>query len=132
MSEPASNPFVDKVPPVSFLDIVSALPGFERRLSARHASEEDALCHLGGAGGHECRWAWVVNVSRAGIGLRLAGGLRPGSRLALEFPEAPSPLGRLPRVRVVHCAELGDGTWLVGCRFDAPLADHELRAIAGA
>ena len=131
MSELTSSPFAGKVPPVSFLDLISALPGFERRLSVRHASEEDALCHLGGAGGHERRWAWVVNVSRGGAGLRLAGRLRPGSRLALEFPEAPSPVGRLLRARVVHCAELGDGSWLAGCCFDAPLADHELRALTG-
>jgi hypothetical protein len=35
------------------------------------------------------------------------------------------------QARVVHSCELGDGAWQVGCRFEHPLSDDDLRALAG-
>jgi len=112
-------------------NVLSDLPGFERRLSVRYACDGQALCYLGAGVRYECRWARTRDVSARGAGLLMSAALRPGLELTLEFPEHGSPVRRALRARVAHCTEVGDGTWLVGCRFDAPLADHELRALTG-
>jgi len=101
----------------------------ERRISVRYASDEDALCHLGG-NHFECSWAKVLDVSQTGIGLILDRALKAGRRLTLEFPEAGSSVRRSLGARVMHCTLQADESWLVGCRFDIPLAEYELRGLA--
>jgi hypothetical protein len=101
----------------------------ERRVSIRFASDEDALCHLGGARS-ECRWVRVQDVSATGVGLNLDSTLQVGKRLTLEFPEVGSGLRRTLRAHVIHCTARDDGTWLVGCRFDSPPAGQDLRGLA--
>ena len=53
--------------------------------------------------------------------------LSPGTPLALGLAPAAGAL----QARVVHSCELGDGAWQVGCRFDHPLGDDDLQALAG-
>ena len=60
----------------------------------------------------------------------ISGSRSAGRRLSLEFPGAGPQVRRVVRARVMHCTAQGDETWLVGCRFDSPLADHELRELA--
>jgi hypothetical protein len=49
-----------------------------------------------------------------------------GTPLALEL----APRVGVFQGLVVHSCELGDGAWQVGCRFDHPLGDDDLRALA--
>jgi len=105
-------------------------PDMERRVSIRHASDEEALCHLGGSPRYEAHWVRVRDVSTTGVGLLFSVPLPAGRRLSLEFPGAGPQVRRVVRARVMHCTAQGDETWLVGCRFDSPLADHELRELA--
>jgi hypothetical protein len=107
----------------SFMRPTHEPPETERRVSVRYACEGETLCHLGGGrrrGRHECLRGLVQDVSASGVGLRLEEDIRPGTRLALEFAEGNTDSGRILRARVVHCTLLDDGTWLVGCRFEAP------------
>jgi hypothetical protein len=115
MRQPASDPFVD-LPE-------TAKP--ERRLSVRYACEV-AMCHLGRPLPRGSPRAWVVDVSSSGAGLLLTEDVPPGTRLALEF----APVRWVLPGRVVHSIGLDGGTWLVGCRFDFPLDDDDLRALA--
>jgi hypothetical protein len=107
-----------------FVDLPAAVKP-ERRRKVRYACNE-ALCHLGRALPRGCHWGWLVDFSASGAGLLLTEEVRPGTRLALELAPAVGVL----QARVVHSCELGGGAWLVGCRFDHPLADDDLRALA--
>ena len=97
----------------------------ERRRSVRYACKE-SLCHLGHALPRGSRHGWLVDVSAGGAGLLVTDEVRPGTRLALKLAPAAGAL----QARVAHCCELGGGAWLVGCCFDNPLADDDLRALA--
>ena len=98
----------------------------ERRRRIRWACNE-ALCHLGPALRPGSRWAWLLEVSAGGAGLLLTEDVPAGMRLALEL----APLAGVFQGLVVHNIYLGDGAWLVGCRFDNPLGDDDLRTLAG-
>jgi hypothetical protein len=71
--------------------------------------------------------AHLYDISRVGVGLVMARGLRQGTVVLLNLP------GRRPgdtltqSARVVHSALLPDGRWLVGCRLSRPLGDVELQ-----
>lgn len=102
--------------------------GRERRVSIRYP-RGGLACYQVGSTGHESRWALVRDVSAGGIGLRLAGPLESGTPLHVEFRE-PGTLTRISMpARVVHCTGAGDGTWLIGCRFDTPLPEEQVRKL---
>ena len=98
----------------------------ERRRAIRYACHE-ALCDLGTALPHGSRRGWLLEVSADGAGLLLTEAVPAGTPLALELDPA---LG-VVQARVVHSCELGDGAWQVGCRFEHPLSDDDLRVLAG-
>ena len=98
----------------------------ERRHAIRYACHE-ALCDLGTALPHGSRRGWLLEVSADGAGLLLTEDVPAGTRLALEL----APLVGVFHGLVVHNIYLGDGAWLVGCRFDEALSDDDLRALAG-
>jgi len=97
----------------------------ERRRALRHACQE-TLCHLGSALSRGGRCGWLVDVSAGGAGLLVTDEVRPGTPLALGLAPAAGAL----QAQVVHSCELGDGAWLVGCRFDEPLGGDDLRTLA--
>ncbi len=101
----------------------------ERRVSVRYPLEEPVVCRLGSAREYESRWARIRDISASGVGLRLSAALEPGCELTVEFTETGSSLRRSLPARVVHSTAQPDGTWLVGCRFHAPLNDEELRRL---
>jgi CheY-like chemotaxis protein len=103
-------------------------PALNRRVSVRYRWDGGALCRLGAPLGYESRWARVENVSVEGIGLRLSGSLPAGVQVSVEFAGGCSLQHCLP-AQVVYSTDLGDGTWRVGCRFAAPLAEGELREL---
>src|SRR5262245_58180183 len=105
------------------LQHTATYPEWRRRI--RWACNE-ALCHLGPALRPGSRWAWLLEVSAGGAGLLLTEDVPAGMRLALEL----APAVGVVQARVVHSCELGDGAWLVGCRFDHPLGDDDLQALA--
>jgi PilZ domain len=97
----------------------------ERRRGVRYARNE-ALCHLARPLPRGSRCGWLLDVSPGGAGLLLTEEVPAGTQLALELAPAVGVL----QARVVHSCELGDGAWLVGCLFDHPLADDDLRTLA--
>src|SRR5262249_4739032 len=97
----------------------------ERRRAIRYACDE-ALCDLGTTLPHGSRRGWLLEVSADRAGLLLTEDVPAGTRLALELAPAAGAL----QPQVVHSCELGSA-WLVGCRFDEPLGDDALRALAG-
>jgi hypothetical protein len=103
--------------------------GLEGRVSVRYRCDGPAQCHLCTSQHFESRWALVRNVSTTGVGLRLSGALSPGGELVVEFTQASALCRRALSAHVVHSTAQEDGTWLVGCRFVAPLNEEDLRAL---
>ncbi len=68
--------------------------------------------------------ARLWNVSPVGLALWMRGRLRPGTVVVVRL----GPAARFQVARVIHCAELADVGWLVGCTFLRPLSDQDLRA----
>jgi hypothetical protein len=78
---------------------------------------------------HSPDWAILDNVSRSGVGLRLATKPEPGTTLYVQLHPggAGDPINRL--VRVVHVRPTVQLLWLVGGAFSTPCAPVDLQRI---
>jgi hypothetical protein len=104
----------------------------ERRTYVRLASNLAVTCRPTRSS-REVGWPGRVrDISQGGVGLLLRHRFRPGTLLAVELRAASGTLLRTVRVRVVHatavCVERMP-CWLLGCAFEQPLSDHDLRAL---
>jgi len=115
--------------PVLLPEESDLVPYQDRRVSVRFDCDEEAICHLSATRKMECRWARVRDVSEAGVGLRISAPLQPGRRLSREPTAHGSYPRRVFRAHVVHCTTQGDGSWLIGCRFDSPLPADAVRVL---
>jgi c-di-GMP-binding flagellar brake protein YcgR len=73
--------------------------------------------------------AWLNNLSTTGIGLNLPRALELGLAMVIQVRvEGKTEPVKLP-ARVVHSTLEADGSWRVGCNFDAPLSNDELESL---
>lgn len=72
-------------------------------------------------------WAAVRDVCPDGVGLVVTSRIDPGAILDLEFRGVQFP--RAVVAGVVHATQLGDGDWLIGCKFAHPLSGDELHLL---
>ena len=112
----------------------TAGPGhLERRAFVRLPSALTAHCRPTARRRHDVSWpATVYHISRGGLGLVLRHCFRPGTRLIVELHARGGTLLRTVEVRVVHARAVvtaGNRCWLLGCAFDVPLGDEEMRAL---
>ncbi|HEY1379145.1 MAG TPA: PilZ domain-containing protein [Gemmataceae bacterium] len=83
------------------------------------------------------RWADVLDVSPAGVGLAVGERVEPGAVLSLELacgdgPAAhPGPAAVSLLAGVLATSPLEDGRWLLGCSFIRELDEDEFRALRG-
>ena len=77
---------------------------------------------------YEHLWAKVRDVSPEGVGLLTSGPIEPDTPLVLELTRAADPGVWAVPVRVVHATGDGIGNWVIGCAFEAPLAEEDLAA----
>ncbi len=96
----------------------------ERRAAVRYACNHPASCLSIPA--CENISARVRDVSVQGIGLLMSRRFEPDTILLVEVTGTPQPSFL---VRVVHCAPLATGEWVIGCQFDVDLDEEELRAL---
>ena len=102
-----------------------ALPGGERRASARHLCDEEIPVRcLSPVGGVE-RWACVQNLSRTGVGLLLSYPFQPGTRLAIDLRYRPPEDRQSVVGRVVHTHTGPHGITYMGCAFERELSTEE-------
>jgi hypothetical protein len=115
-------------------DPTTAPRDIERRAYVRLAVDLAAVCrppnHLSDLG-----WPGQVrDVSQGGVGLIVRHRFQPGTRLAVELRSATGVPLRTVAVHVVHAtaSEVGGSPcWLLGCAFDVPLAEEEIRTLHG-
>jgi hypothetical protein len=120
----------------STVPIEAELTLFRPRFNkVRRRTAERYRCALATAGklyfpgSGETMTAWLNNLSSTGIGMNLPRALDAGQDLVIQVRiEGGADPVRLP-ARVVHSSSEIDGTWRVGCAFDAPLADEVLESL---
>ena len=102
----------------------------ERRASVRHASTMEASYHpiAVPAIGPSCP-ARIWDVSQSGIALIVPHPYDSGSVLAIVPEVLPRSLSPALEARVLHVTPHGDGLWMAGCEFLAPLTEDELHAL---
>jgi hypothetical protein len=106
-------------------------PDRERRVWVRYPGSLETFCQplpAETAVGPEISWpAHVWDVSRFGVALLLDRRYEAGTPLLLLA--APEDTAELLSLRVIHCQLQENGKWLLGCLFDRPLSDPELRGM---
>ncbi len=103
----------------------------ERRARVRHPFRQQTCCYRASPRRKGIRWAAVRELSAGGVGLVLGRPFEPGERCTVELHDRRRGATRLLAAEVVHVQDLGDGSFLMGCRFLTPLADGELRTLLG-
>ncbi len=106
----------------------------ERRAFVRYASDLDASCRQTGTAREVGWFARVRDISAGGIGLLFRHRLTRGTPLVVELKRTDGSVVAVLTAHVVHATAVrdqGDLCWLVGCVFERPLADDELRALLG-
>jgi hypothetical protein len=104
----------------------------ERRVFVRLATDLKFTCSRPG---HSLDPAWggtARDISQGGVGLLLRHRFRPGTPLIIELRQRSGAHQRTVSARVVHATPLvvdGSSCWLLGCAFDQPLSEEELRAL---
>jgi hypothetical protein len=100
----------------------------ECRVSERHDCQVPASCQPAAA--NEMRWAGVIeNISQTGVRLRLKRRFEPRTGVAIELPGKNGLDTETVYAKVVHVANDGDGSYVLGCTFMSALSDEELQRL---
>lgn len=101
----------------------------ERRGGIRYAVEVEARCRAAANAGGQHWPAWIVDVSVAGLCLRMPRRFEVGSGLEISFAIEGdnSSTTQLAHVRWIKAAE--SKSWLLGCQFLKPLPDEVLSSM---
>jgi hypothetical protein len=73
--------------------------------------------------------AKILNVSAAGVGLMVTRRFEVGAPLCVELPIATGDTPTAVPGRVVHAKMQRSGDWVIGCAFNQPLTEEQLRAL---
>ena len=77
----------------------------------------------------ESQRAWVVNLSKGGVGLTLSTPLPSGTPISIQMRGADlKQIFEFP-AQVVHSTVQSNGEWMIGCEWLAPLSDQDLDAL---
>jgi serine/threonine protein kinase len=103
--------------------------GKDRRAAVRYPSSIDSTCQPM-ARVKERTWAGKVqDISSTGVCLVLGRRFEPGTFLTAEFKGKRRGGVSTRLVRVLHVIEKIKGKYLIGCAFQRPLSDGELKAM---
>jgi hypothetical protein len=75
---------------------------------------------------HEFQHAWVLNLSRNGVGFILQRPVPAGIVVKIHMRGAEKGTPYQLSAQVVHCGLQMPGEWFVGCEFDRPLPPEVL------
>ena len=104
----------------------------DRRACVRFASQQAITCQPATpVSTHPASTAWmgtVRDVSPAGVGLTMNRRFEPGSALIVELSTGHDGIVRR-RVRVAHATLENNGRWIIGCEFERPLSQEDVRTL---
>jgi len=102
-----------------------------RRTWPRYPSGVKGDCRPAGTSPTDHHWpVEVLNVSRAGIGLRINQPFEPGTPLVMEIEPAPHEDSRMILARVTRTRQLTSREWELGCILTHELKASDLLALA--
>jgi len=91
----------------------------------RCAPATSGKLHFGGDGEYEL--AWIVNLSRHGIGATVTRPVPVGTFLIVQM-RGTQGIMELP-AQVIHSTRHSSSDWLLGCEMARPLSDEELESL---
>ena len=97
------------------------------RAAARHFCARVVPIRVLTKPSYYCLYGFVRDVSVRGMSLRCKHALLPGSQVAIDWNFGDPADQRTLRARVVHTAAAADGGWVIGCAFETPLTDADVR-----
>lgn len=101
----------------------------DRRAWVRYPCNLQTLYQPGGNRlDHHWWFAKVRDISTHGIGLFLDRHFEAGCQLTIALYSATQDISRTVEATVVHIESQKDGSWSVGCSFEVPVSEEELRA----
>ncbi|HEV3084845.1 MAG TPA: PilZ domain-containing protein [Gemmataceae bacterium] len=105
--------------------------GPDRRSVPRFSPNPATSCQARSAAGSDSQPATIHNISAGGIKLAVQRPPEVGASLVLVLTNEAGPfMQRIVTVRVTHVMPQSDGSYALGCAFQAQLTGHELLALA--
>jgi len=103
----------------------------DRRSVPRFSPNPATSCELRSAAGLDSQPAVIHNISASGIKVTVKQPPELGASLVLILTNADGPFRqRIVTVRVMRIMQQADGSFALGCVFEAELTGHELLALA--
>lgn len=97
-----------------------------RRATIRYRSAPATVGRVYSTDDREFQRAWIIDLSRTGVGMQLARPLRKGQQIALLMRSSDGVRAFELTAVVMHCHQLTGGDWHVGCEFTGPLSLEDL------
>jgi hypothetical protein len=101
--------------------------GAERRAAARRQPTLGTVYRMESRGDREGGVGLVWNISTGGVSMLFNDALERGATVHGVLATSTDGFSLPVRVRVTHVAPLQTGDYLIGCQFDKPIADDEVR-----
>lgn len=98
-----------------------------QRATVRYRCAPATVGKLYFADDHEFQRAWIINLSKTGVGLVLARPLPVGAFFIVQMRGARGPF-EMP-AQVVHATRQTQTDWLIGSELIQPLTDEELETL---
>jgi hypothetical protein len=105
-----------------------ARPGLDQRAADRFPVNAGTACEFAGPIAEDSGPTKVLNVSMAGVGLRLVKRVEPETLMAVTLANKAKGFAKTVIVRVAHVAPDAGG-WVVGALFLTPLTYQEMTAL---
>jgi hypothetical protein len=106
---------------------VPKLPGAEKRRSPRRRPRGSAPVSVFVQPDYRARVGALHNLSAGGAAVLLRGMVEVGDLLFVQLPGRRDGRTRTVAGRVIHRKHIRTGGWLVGCRWQSPLTDEDVR-----
>jgi len=99
----------------------------ERRIAPRFQPAFRTICRLEMDGARPAI-GLVWNLSESGVSMLMAGPPKPGAELKGELAAEDGGVGVPVSIRVVHVRPTTTGDYVLGARFETPLAAKDIKA----
>ena len=109
------------------MEVAQRLARGNQRASVRYCCAPATTGKLYVNEDQEYQRAWVINISKTGLGLMLSRPLPVGAYLAIQIRGAQGVVEL--NAHVMHATRQTQADWVIGCEFLHPLGDEELDAL---
>ena len=101
--------------------------GLDRRTSTRRQPTLGTVCRIEARAGKDGGVGLVWNISAGGVSMLFNDCLERGATVSAILATSTDGFTLPVNARVTHVAHLMTGDYLIGCQFDKPIADDEMK-----